>query len=421
MLHYHILFVVIGLAILGFYIDIIGLWSLEKRAKIRNRSNTDSNITSIFIYIYPTWNYLGPHGNKSKYAEAIFQCTRYEPGRSIGWKTMYESEQFFPKLLMSKREFRSKGLLFQDRLNTYITTSAEEADFFFVPHHGVCVLHQQDTKIGSDITQHYLLPLVEYIQNSFTFFKSLNGSRHIFMFTHDKALTRFGAEIARRLENSIILSTFGLENKTYAYPENSSEVAKWYTQQGNFYYTNNKNVVIPPIDYRRFNNEYCSSGFQNRKILAVFIGTIWPYNNYSGGVRQSLLRNFNGNFTIIPHSLEHMEYFNYLNNSKFLLCPGGWAPWSPRLFDALFKGIVPVIIADGIVNPFENFLNFSAFSVKVDMLKLYELPKVLTSISEENWNKMIRQGHEMSPYFSWYDRVPDMIFLSLARIKYNDH
>ena len=50
----------------------------------------------------------------------------------------------------------------------------------------------------------------------------------------------------------------------------------------------------------------------------------------------------------------------------YALCPAGWGCWSSRLFDAIDKLAVPVILANGALQPFERFLDWRAFSVQLD-------------------------------------------------------
>ena len=55
-----------------------------------------------------------------------------------------------------------------------------------------------------------------------------------------------------------------------------------------------------------------------------------------------------------------------MNDTYFALCPAGYAPWSLRLYDAVLHSAVPVILANDIIEPFERFLDWRTFTVKVD-------------------------------------------------------
>ena len=50
----------------------------------------------------------------------------------------------------------------------------------------------------------------------------------------------------------------------------------------------------------------------------------------------------------------------------FALCPAAWACWSSRLYHAIDSVVVPVIMANGAIQPFEDVLDWRSFSVTLD-------------------------------------------------------
>jgi len=66
------------------------------------------------------------------------------------------------------------------------------------------------------------------------------------------------------------------------------------------------------------------------------------------------------------------------------LCPLGWAPWSPRLVEAVVFGCIPVIIDDDIVLPFADAIPWEEIGVFVDEEDVPKLDSILTSIPIEN-------------------------------------
>ena len=48
-------------------------------------------------------------------------------------------------------------------------------------------------------------------------------------------------------------------------------------------------------------------------------------------------------------------------NTMLSYCPAGCACWSMRLYEAICKRSIPIILARGVVQPFERFLNWSTF------------------------------------------------------------
>ena len=49
----------------------------------------------------------------------------------------------------------------------------------------------------------------------------------------------------------------------------------------------------------------------------------------------------------------------------YSFCPAGWGPWSLRMQHAMSVLSIPVIMADRVVEPFERFFNYRAFTTKV--------------------------------------------------------
>lgn len=83
-------------------------------------------------------------------------------------------------------------------------------------------------------------------------------------------------------------------------------------------------------------------------------------------------------------SSEHpAAYYEDMQRSIFCLCPLGWAPWSPRIVEAVVFGCIPVIIADDIVLPFTDVIPWNDIAVFVPEKDVGRLDTILTSISME--------------------------------------
>ncbi|KAE8673000.1 putative beta-1,4-xylosyltransferase IRX10 [Hibiscus syriacus] len=72
-----------------------------------------------------------------------------------------------------------------------------------------------------------------------------------------------------------------------------------------------------------------------------------------------------------------------MQRAVFCLCPLGWAPWSPRLVEAVVLGCIPVIIADDIVLPFADAIPWEEIGVFVAEEDVLKLDTILTSILPE--------------------------------------
>jgi hypothetical protein len=113
---------------------------------------------------------------------------------------------------------------------------------------------------------------------------------------------------------------------------------------------NKLHASVPFLDY--FNQTPFEKEFllPEPKYLAS-----WRGNPMSNKVRPKMIKLFGSNSefciestdTWLNHSNDEKEnYINLILNSKFSLCPGGWAPSSIRIFESMALGRCPVIIAD---------------------------------------------------------------------------
>lgn len=81
-----------------------------------------------------------------------------------------------------------------------------------------------------------------------------------------------------------------------------------------------------------------------------------------------------------------------MKRATFCLCPLGWAPWSPRIFESVQIGCIPVIIADDIILPFENYFNWERIAVRVKEADVPRLEGILKGIPPEKVGWGMRTG-----------------------------
>ncbi|MBA0819338.1 hypothetical protein Gohar_019626, partial [Gossypium harknessii] len=126
-----------------------------------------------------------------------------------------------------------------------------------------------------------------------------------------------------------------------------------------------------------------------RSIFVYFRGLFYDVNNdpeggyYARGARAAVWENFKNN-PLFDISTEHpTTYYEDMQRAIFCLCPLGWAPWSPRLVEAVVFGCIPVIIADDIVLPFADAIPWEEIGVFVAEEDVPKLDTILTSIPPE--------------------------------------
>ncbi|GAB4845476.1 hypothetical protein Ancab_038884 [Ancistrocladus abbreviatus] len=193
-----------------------------------------------------------------------------------------------------------------------------------------------------------------------------------------------------------------------------------------------KDVIAPYKHVVRSLNPDSSLPFEQRTILAYFKGAI--YRKDGGAIRQEL-------FYLLKDKKDvHFTFGNSLRSgvreasqgmasSKFCLNIAGDTPSSNRLFDSIVSHCVPVIISDEIELPFEDFLDYSEFTIFVrasDAVKQGFLLNLLRGIGKDEWTKMWERLKEIAHHFEYqYPSQPedavDMIWQAIARKMSNVH
>jgi Exostosin family len=98
-----------------------------------------------------------------------------------------------------------------------------------------------------------------------------------------------------------------------------------------------------------------------------------------------------------------MTYIQHMKTSKYCICPMGYEVNSPRIVEAIYYECVPVIIADNFVLPFEEVLDWSAFSVIVPK-DIPNLKNILLGISLRRYLKMHTCVKMLQVHFLWHTR-----------------
>jgi hypothetical protein len=74
----------------------------------------------------------------------------------------------------------------------------------------------------------------------------------------------------------------------------------------------------------------------------------------------------------ISNHTEKFQETRELQNCIFAYHMCGQACWSHRLYDALARSAVPIIIADGAIQAFERFLDWRQFSIKISVPEMFQ-------------------------------------------------
>ncbi|URD85964.1 hypothetical protein MUK42_27422 [Musa troglodytarum] len=116
-----------------------------------------------------------------------------------------------------------------------------------------------------------------------------------------------------------------------------------------------------------------------------------------------------------------MSYIEHMKSSKFCICPMGYEVNSPRIVEAIYYDCVPVIIADNFVLPFQEVLDWSAFSVVVAEKDIPSLKEILLGISGRRYVRMQTNVRRLRKHFLWNDKPVkyDLFHMILHSIWFN--
>lgn len=291
---------------------------------------------------------------------------------------VYEMPRKYNQMLLSKDSrclhhmFAAEIFMHQFLLSSAVRTlDPEEADWFYTPVYTTCDLTPQGFPLPFRAPR-IMRSAVKYVATTWPYWNRTEGADHFFLTPHD-----FGAcfhyQEERAMERGILpllrratlVQTFGQRNHVCL-------------QEGS--------ITIPPYANPHKMQAHLINPGTPRSIFVYFRGLFYDMGNdpeggyYARGARASVWENFKDN-PLFDISTEHPStYYEDMQRAIFCLCPLGWAPWSPRLVEAVVFGCIPVIIADDIVLPFADAIPWEQISVFVAERDVPRLDSILTSI-----------------------------------------
>ncbi|XP_020201970.1 probable glycosyltransferase At5g03795 [Cajanus cajan] len=159
-----------------------------------------------------------------------------------------------------------------------------------------------------------------------------------------------------------------------------------------------KDVSFPEMNLKTGEVTGLVGGYptSQRTILAFFAGHLHGYIRY---LLLDSWKNKDQDVQVYEELPQGISYHTKLRSSKFCLCPSGYEVASPRIVEAIFAECVPVLISDNYVPPFSDVLNWSSFSVQVDVKDIPNIKKILMGISERQYLKMQRRVKQVQRHF----------------------
>lgn len=308
------------------------------------------------------------------------------------------------------------------------TFSPSSASFFFVPVFSSLIVNRDLHNSRANLSggQAMYSAAHSHLLSRSPHYASSGGRDHVYVVSHDVGGCLLPPDVALR---SVVLQTYGLGSEDGRHRRAEASDVEQYVlmslglegggatgEEATLLrrqsaerppcFDARKDVAIPPFigerhslaldNFLRRAGARVGSGRDGaRETLLHFRGMNYPEDRrYSQGSRQwlkdellpRLLRRVDElapdsggalvkvNFTI----LEDMnDYWKELTSSAYCLCLPGWVHWSPRMYQAIAAGCIPIILhlpsEHGEVHlPFSSFLDYNSFSYIVTSLPALE-------------------------------------------------
>eukprot|EP00933_Yihiella_yeosuensis_P015901 TRINITY_DN13730_c0_g1_i3.p1 TRINITY_DN13730_c0_g1~~TRINITY_DN13730_c0_g1_i3.p1 ORF type:complete len:538 (-),score=61.42 TRINITY_DN13730_c0_g1_i3:194-1807(-) len=286
------------------------------------------------------------------------------------------------------------------------TEDPNEADFFFVPVYAACVM-TKESKLAGDMDAFYKRLVTQELPH----FKDQGGRDHIFLWSSE---TYDFPSWAEYIHDSIFLSVEATPIECSDFDFFSEETADNFgahCAHCSWCFTPWKDLVIPGFVEKWSVRKMQSVDklFKERSYTACYHGAdsdnlaIYKYANATARNDLQTLRDRPG-FSIGYRIPRIMDYFNRIGDCHFCFAPKGLGYWSNRLYEVFFTGCIPVILSDDIGLPFEEFLDWSTFSIKWPMKEVgLELAEYLERLLQENRPLVERMQDTVRRVRCWFD------------------
>ena len=221
---------------------------------------------------------------------------------------------------------------------------------------------------------------MDMVINQLPYWNATGGKNHIMIHPMDQTFTYYKSN--ELFQPAIFLKTVG-DKRT-----------KWFHR-----HRYHQDIVIPsatriihhlnknPLDYLTADGHPLNG--KKRDIFVMFHGCcndVQVDDEYSNGIR-SLFFNYFQHYPgyDIGLGLADEDYTERLARAKYGLSPMGWTLDTTRIWEFMAFGVVPIVIADGIVEPFEFDVDWDSFIVRIRRDEVHRLDEILRGIDDKTY------------------------------------
>ncbi|KAK7384697.1 hypothetical protein VNO78_30398 [Psophocarpus tetragonolobus] len=250
------------------------------------------------------------------------------------------------------------------------TNDPNAAHVYFLPFSVTWMVKYLYTPLSYDVTplKQFVSDYVRVISSKHPFWNKTHGADHFMLACHD-----WGPHASR--------------GNTFLYNTSIRVLCNANTSEG---FSPRKDVSLPEIHL--YGGEVSPKLLSPppdttiRRYLAFFAGGL------HGPIRPHLLHHWKNHhdddIRVYEYLPKDLDYYSFMLNSKFCLCPSGHEVASPRIVEAIYAECVPVILSKFYVLPFSDVLQWEAFSVQVEVSDIPRLKEILSAIPEDKYRKL---------------------------------
>ena len=248
----------------------------------------------------------------------------------------------------------------------------------------------------------------------------LIGNNHLITFVGGRDMGYLDAKNQEMVKNVVQLTSTGVRqdllppNATIPYSHRTTSIV----------YRHGYDILLPQFTEVRMNTSalrYWNATFNKKRRLLYFAGslnhwttvvsarvhmtTLWSQIMHEKSENRTI--NLDGRdyqiISIVDGHVKPEEYVEAMHSSVFSMSPEGFLPWSPRLYETIQLGVIPLILADNIVLPFERFVDWRSLSAKINVTHIMNLTSIVSSI--EHFESYVKKKlANATPYlhaFQW--------------------
>ncbi len=344
--------------------------------------------------------------------KSLIQRSKYFSSQEANWvNILQEFQMYSPEYYLQDYFQRLNGSGQIHRRHLQWVVNPLLADYFIIPsdlmffyfHHKPAHLNDEEfKKVIVKLNDDYFETLLTSVRTNFPYWTLANqadqiGANHILPMPGGRNMGILFNKTQNILKNVIQLAFTGVRHDLL--PPNAR--SPYVYRNIRIIYRHHYDVIIPqftPLNMNRNKSDNLDILIKKKKRVFYFAGALsHTTSSTDARSRMSLLwRSINGNqkstrtiqiqgrqfetMSIIAGHIKPDEYIKSIQSSVFSLCPEGYLPWSPRIYEAIQIGTIPILLVDNIVLPFERFINWRAISAKINVSNIQNIAGIVHRI-----------------------------------------